>query len=286
MYDPINVSDAKKFYGLYRGIVSNNKDPEGHRRIKVRIPQLMGSKTENFETTWAWPIFPAGQKPYVPAIGEGVWIQFESGDPAYPVWNGTFGKNLQNNRHVSVEPLSNDIVTTNIEDLLTLKDRPDGTKEIDLTSTVVNLSEQSFYGSFYSTQTQNGGGGYAVTLNQTAASKGVSITNNSRVTFAHEGVFNIQFSAQLDKTDSGTDQVEFWFKENGTDVPWSNTIVNIDGNNAKLVAAWNYFVTVTTPGEYVELYWYSADTASRLYAQPAGARPGIPSIILTAHQVR
>jgi hypothetical protein len=271
---------------MYRGIVMKNKDPEGHRRIQVKIPQLGGGETITQDWPWAWPSFNSGQRPYLPEVGEGVWIQFESGDPAYPIWTGSFGKNLKSNKHITINPLADTVVTTNIEDLVKIDRRPDGTKEVDLTSTVINLAEQSFYGSFYSTATQNGGGGYAITLNQTAASKGVSITSNSRITFLHEGVYNIQFSAQLDKTDSGTDQVEFWFKKDGSDIPWSNTIVNIDGNNAKLVAAWNIFVTITAPQQYVELWWYSADTASRLYAQPANARPGIPSIILTAHQVR
>jgi hypothetical protein len=278
----IAVGDSAKFHGTYRGIVVNNKDPEGHRRIRVKVPQLSDGHVLN----WAWPRFVSGQRVAVPAVGEGVWIDFEAGDPNYPIWTGTFGKNQATNKQIAIDPLPNSVSTTNISDLLTIKSQPDGTKEIDLTSTVVNLAEQSFYGSFYSTQTQQGGANAAVTLNQTAASKGVSITNSSRITFLHEGVYNIQFSAQLDKTNSGSDQVEFWFKENGTDVPWSNTIVNIDGNNAKLVAAWNFFTTVTTPGKYTELWWYTSDTAARLYAQAANARPGIPSVILTVHQVR
>ena len=282
----MNNGDSQKFYGMYRGIVMKNKDPEGHRRIQVKIPQLGGGETTTLDWPWAWPSFNSGQRPYLPEVGEGVWIQFESGDPAYPIWTGSFGKNLKSNKHITINPLDNAVVTTNIEDLLKIDRRPDGTKEVDLTSTVVNLAEQSFYGSFYSTQTQQGGANAAVTLNQTAASKGVTITNNSRITFLHEGVYNIQFSAQLDKTNSGSDTAEFWFKENGTDVPWSNTVVSINGNNAKLVAAWNFFTTVTTPGKYTELWWYTADANARLYAQSANARPAIPSVILTVHQVR
>ncbi len=278
--------DSQKFYGMYRGIVMKNKDPEGHRRVQVKIPQLGGGETKTQDWPWAWPSFSSGQRPYLPEVGEGVWIQFESGDPAYPIWTGSFGKNLKKNKQIAINPLADTVVTTDISDIIKIDRRQDGTKEIDLTSTVVNLAKEHFYGSFYSTQTQNGGGGYAITLNQTAASKGVSITSSSRVTFAYPGVYNIQFSAQLDKTDSGKDTIEFWFKKDGSDVPWSNTIFEVDGNNAKSVAALNFFVTITAANQYVQLYWYSADTASRLYAQPANSRPGIPSIILTAHQVR
>ncbi len=281
----MNNGDSQKFYGMYRGVVMKNKDPEGHRRIQVKIPQL-GGDTVTQDWPWAWPSFNSGQRPYLPEVGEGVWIQFESGDPAYPIWTGSFGKNLKKNKHITINPLADTVVTTNIEDLVKIDRRQDGTKEVDLTSTVINLAEQSFYGSFYSTQTQQGGANAAVTLNQTAASKGVSITSSSRITFAHEGVYNVQFSAQLDKTNSGSDQAEFWFKKDGSDVAWSNTIVNIDGNNAKLVAAWNFFVTITAPNQYVQLWWYTSDANARLYAQPVNARPGIPSVILTVHQVR
>jgi hypothetical protein len=197
-----------------------------------------------------------------------------------------YGKNQQKNKHLFFKPLKNTVSITDITDVLKINKRQDGTSEVDVLDTLLNLSNQHFYGSFYSTATQNGGGGYAVTFNQTSASKGVSITSNSRITFAHTGVYNIQFSAQMDKTDSGTDSIEFWFKQNGVDIPWSNTIFQIDGNNAKAVAALNFFVTIAAPDQYVELWWYSADTASRLYAQSANSRPGIPSCIITAQQVR
>jgi len=277
------MSDATLYLGMYRGVVVNNKDPEQQRRVMVNVPQLMA---EGDKSGWAWPQENSSVKVAVPEIGEGVWVSFEGGDPDYPIWTGIYGKNQQKNKHLFLKPLKNTVDVANITDILKITQQKNGSSEVDVLDTLLNLSNQHFYGSFYSNQTQNGGGGYAVTLNNTVASKGVSITANSRITFAHPGVYNIAFSSQLDKTDSGTDLAEFWLKKNGVDVPWSNTIVELDGNNAKVVAAWNFFETITTPGHYLELYWYSSDTASRLYAQPANSRPGIPSVILTVNQVR
>jgi hypothetical protein len=276
--------DSQKFYGMYRGVVMKNKDPEGHRRIQVKIPQL-GGDTVTQDWPWAWPSFNSGQRPYLPEVGEGVWIQFESGDPAYPIWTGSFGKNLKKNKHITINPLADTVVTTDIEDLLKIDRRPDGTKEIDLTTTVVNLSKEFFYGSFYHTASQTAQG--ALLLNTTDISKGVSITNSSRITFAYPGVYDIQFSSQFIKTDSGSDPVEIWLKKNGTNVEWSNTRLMLQGNNEEHIAAWNWFVNITAAGQYVEIFWYSPDTSVSLYSIGASnGRPGIPATIVTANKVR
>ena len=140
-------------------------------------------------------------------------------------------------------------------------------------------------GVFYSTQTQdNLLPANAMTADVTQISSNVSIVSGSRITFANSGNrYNIQFSAQLDKTDSGQDNVEIWLSKNGVDEPWSNTSVDVDNNNGKVVAAWN-FVIEPSAGDYYEIMWYSSDVDLRIYAQPAATRPAIPSLILTVTQ--
>lgn len=277
---PLNISDTKKFHGTYRGIVVNNKDPEGHRRVQVQIPMLSDGITSN----WAWPRFTSGQRAAIPAVGEGVWIDFEAGDPAYPIWTGTYGKNQAANKQIAINPLADTVVTTDINDILKIDSKGDGTKEIDLTTTVANLTRQHFYGSFYNSQTQTTQG--AMVFNVTEFSKGVSITNNSRITIKYPGIYNITFSAQMAKTDSGRDFAEIWLRENGQDVPWSGGEIHLDGNDPRLVASWNYFVQCTAPNQYWELMWYSADTAMQLLATAPGSRPGVPSVAVTVNQVR
>jgi uncharacterized protein involved in type VI secretion and phage assembly len=77
-----------RFYGLYRGVVTNNKDPRDQMRIKVRVPAILGE----LETAWAIPCVGIGVGAVLmPEIGTDVWIEFEAGDISRPVWMGTLG---------------------------------------------------------------------------------------------------------------------------------------------------------------------------------------------------
>lgn len=76
------------FYGKYRGTVSDNQDPLMIGRVKARVPDVMGDQ----ESGWAMPCAPFGGSGVgffaIPASGAGVWIEFEHGDPDYPIWSG------------------------------------------------------------------------------------------------------------------------------------------------------------------------------------------------------
>ena len=67
-----------KYFGLYRGIVTDNDDPAGLMRIRIRVPSVLGDLTP-----FAEPCVPPGVHS-VPDVGTGVWIEFESGDPDFP----------------------------------------------------------------------------------------------------------------------------------------------------------------------------------------------------------
>jgi uncharacterized protein involved in type VI secretion and phage assembly len=77
-----------RFYGKYRGIVSS-VDP-ATMRVKALVPAVLGDA----ETGWAMPCVPyAGPKTgfaFLPAVGSGVWIEFEGGDVSYPIWVGGY----------------------------------------------------------------------------------------------------------------------------------------------------------------------------------------------------
>jgi uncharacterized protein involved in type VI secretion and phage assembly len=76
-------------FGKYRGVVEDNEDSTGRGRIKVRVPAVLGELA-----VWAMPCVPyagAGVGLYaMPDVGTGVWVEFEAGDPSYPVWTGCF----------------------------------------------------------------------------------------------------------------------------------------------------------------------------------------------------
>jgi len=77
-------------YGKYRGTVINNVDPMQIGRIQAMVPDLAGF----VPGTWAMPCLPmAGINTgvfTVPMIGSGVWVEFERGDPDYPIWVGGY----------------------------------------------------------------------------------------------------------------------------------------------------------------------------------------------------
>jgi len=107
----------------------------------------------------------------------------------------------------------------------------------------------------------------------------------SKIFVNETGVFNFQFSAQLDKTGGGASAVYIWPRINGVNVPDSATKIVIDGPNSEIAPAWN-FVLVMEAGDYFELAWQSPDTAVFVpYVAPTGNIPGIPSIILTVNWV-
>jgi len=74
------------FYGKYRGVVSANQDPLMLGRIKVSVPDVLDP-----DGAWAMPCAPAGGGAFaLPAEGAGVWVEFERGDPSYPIWSGVW----------------------------------------------------------------------------------------------------------------------------------------------------------------------------------------------------
>jgi hypothetical protein len=148
------------------------------------------------------------------------------------------------------------------------------------------------YGSFYSTQIQTNIAGTArsMSLNITDITNGVSISGstnpfNTYIKTENAGIYNIQFSAQVDKTDSGTDEIWIWLRKNGTDISDSATSIQLVGNGAHYVAAWNFFVN-SAANDYYQLMWYSPDANVRLHAEAGfGVVPGIPSLIVTANRI-
>lgn len=79
-----------RYYGKYRGTVINNIDPEQIGRVMVQVPDVLGLTP----SSWALPCVPAAGIQagvfVVPPIGSQVWIEFEQGDPDYPIWTGGF----------------------------------------------------------------------------------------------------------------------------------------------------------------------------------------------------
>jgi hypothetical protein len=145
-----------------------------------------------------------------------------------------------------------------------------------------------YYGSFYDTTTQNAVGVNTyqpVTINTTDISNQVSIANSSHIVVANSGIYNIQFSLQIDKSQGSGAHIFIWLSKNGVDVPNSATELAVQGTSSEIVAAWNFVVSAAA-NDYYELMWSSTDDHIQIKARTAsGVVPAIPSIILTVVSV-
>lgn len=153
-------------------------------------------------------------------------------------------------------------------------------------STITNyINSPVAHASYYDTTTQTNPVANAVNLfkfnnfiSEFRITRGVP---TSKIYVEETGLYNIQFSMQLDETGGGNAAVYIWPRINGVNVPDSASKIVIDGPNAELVPAWN-FLLVLKSGDYFELAWESSNTnAVATYVAPTGNVPGIPSIILT-----
>ena len=129
---------------------------------------------------------------------------------------------------------------------------------------------------------------YAVTFNTTDFSNGVTIASNSRITVADSGIWNLQFSIQFTNTTNASQDVDVWFRVNGTNVANSNSRFGFaprKGANDPYhtIAALNYFVSLNAT-DYVEIMWRPTDVGVSIEQYAASAsptRPAVPSAIAT-----
>lgn len=150
----------------------------------------------------------------------------------------------------------------------------------------------NYYGSFFHTASMLNlipGTPNTMSLSTTDLSSGVIISGSIRdkIKFLHSGIYDLQFSAQLDKTSAGADFIIYiWIRQNEIDIPISNTAVTtLGGANAKTVAAWNWFISASI-NDYIQLMWASdaADARIQYNASPTYG-PAVPSLIVTANRV-
>jgi len=175
-------------------------------------------------------------------------------------------------------------------DLLTLNASTIDLNSFDGTTALPsgNITYGRQYIEAYSTQDQTNPVANAENLmsfNNTGISNGISIVTNgttlTRITFANAGVYNLQFSAQLNQTTGGAHNAFIWLKKNGANVANTAGDTRIAGNGDRIMAAWNYVFSAAA-GDYYELAWAADDTNVLLdYVAAAGVVPAIPSVILT-----
>jgi hypothetical protein len=151
------------------------------------------------------------------------------------------------------------------------------------------------YGSFQDATDQTAANtttAYTITFDTTDYSNGVTLSNSSRINVKNAGVYNFQFSIQFKNTTNDTEDVDVWFRKNGTDIPKSNSRFGLATRKAAgdpylMIGSLNFFVELAA-NDYIQLMWRVSDIGVSIEHYPAGTsptRPIVPSVILTVNYV-
>lgn len=147
------------------------------------------------------------------------------------------------------------------------------------------------HGSFYDTTDQTAAStttAYPITFNTTDFAIGVGVADNSKITVTNSGTYNIQFSCQLANNSNSPQDIDIWFRRNGTDISNSNSRFGLSqrksiGDPYHVVGALNFFVTLNVD-DYIQLMWCTSSIDAYIDYYAAGTsptRPAVPSIIAT-----
>jgi hypothetical protein len=129
---------------------------------------------------------------------------------------------------------------------------------------------------------------YAVTFNTTDFANGVTVASNSRITVADAGIWNLQFSIQFKNTTNDGQDVDIWFRKNGTNIANSNSRFHppprkSTGDPSHIIAALNFFVSMNS-NDYIEIMWRTENTGVSIEhfdTSTSPTRPAVPSAIVT-----
>ena len=129
---------------------------------------------------------------------------------------------------------------------------------------------------------------YPVKFNTTDFSNGVTVASDSRLTVAVDGLWNLQFSFQYKNTSNDGQDVDVWFRKNGTNIDNSNSRFHIParkstGDPSHLVASMNFFASMLA-NDYIEIMWRTTSTDVSLEhfdTSTSPTRPAVPSAIVT-----
>ena len=162
----------------------------------------------------------------------------------------------------------------------------------NLTGVVLGESGGRFirfpYGAFSSDQDQTATVNTAtlMTFNTTDFANEVSISS-SQITVVNAGIYNLQFSAQFQNTDTAFQDVYIWLRQNGVDIPGSTGFVSVPnrhaGTDGHSIIGWNYFLNMAA-GDYIEIYWSvpnAAVTIQHLAASGTPTKPSTQSVVAT-----
>ena len=139
------------------------------------------------------------------------------------------------------------------------------------------------YGAFsdFTSQTATVNTATLMALNTTDFSNTVSLQTGSKITVENAGIYNLQFSAQLQNLDNAPQDVFIWLKQNGTDIVGSTGKVGMPARKSAGVPfhdikGWNYFLSMNA-NDYVQIYWSTTNASVTIETYAASGTPTKPS---------
>ena len=116
---------SNQFFGKFRGTVTDIQDPLMIGRVRARVPDVLG----DLDSGWAMPCAPFGGSGMgffaLPTVGAGVWIEFEHGDPDYPIWTGCwFGSVAEMPPELLTPPYKKVLIKTEGGNSIVIDDTP------------------------------------------------------------------------------------------------------------------------------------------------------------------
>ncbi|MET0179341.1 MAG: phage baseplate assembly protein V [Novosphingobium sp.] len=194
---------ATKYWGKYRGIVVDTKDPDNRGRITVNVPSVLGEETSQ----WAEPAFPYGGGAgfgwvLVPPVDSAVFVEFIEGDPSAPVWTGTFWRKRDEvpQEHTGQETK---VLRTESGHRLVFDDTA-GSEVITLHSKADAVIELDHQGSIALTD----GGGARVALDASSGEIVIEDANGNALTLSSSGIAWTDASGNTIETTAGGIEVK------------------------------------------------------------------------------
>ena len=139
------------------------------------------------------------------------------------------------------------------------------------------------YGAFsdFTDQTTTVNTATLMALSVTDFSNEVSLQTGSKITVTNAGIYNLQFSVQLQNLDNAPQDVFIWLKQNGTDITGSTGLVGMPARKSAGVPfhdikGWNYFLSMNA-NDYVQIYWSTTNVDVTIQTYPASGTPTKPS---------
>jgi hypothetical protein len=139
------------------------------------------------------------------------------------------------------------------------------------------------YGAFssYTSQSTTANTATLLTLSNTDFSNSVSLQTGSKMTVENAGIYNLQFSVQVQNLDNAPQDVYIWLRQNGTDIVGSTGVVGLlarknPGDPSHDIKGWNYFLSMNA-NDYVQIYWSTTDIDVTLPTYAASGTPTKPS---------